>query len=229
MSKTRYEVPISGYASTSTPHFAIQELPAVYTVHPLDYFSSVFDGKEIFDNKLGWNVGTTAVESVSKLTINNGDNTYRPDLEEGSYHYEFRKHINNWCGYLNEDKFGVAIYMDAGRYNHDSIDRHVYIAGNYKNTHNISDSYNRSYLNSSNKSTTPTATSFLSSPIPSYKIDNTNYISTALGFFPQEYDLLSWDYAIGADDLTVLKTKFATLKESGELTNDFTQWAGALI
>ncbi len=226
---TDYTVPTSGYAATSTPHFAIQELPAVYTVHPLDYFSSVFDGKEIFDNRLGWNVGTTAIESVSKLTVNNGDGTYRPDLEEGTYHYEFRKHSNNWCGYLNEDKFGVAVYMNAGNYNHDSIDRHVYIAGNYKNTHNISDSYNRSYLNSSNKSTTPTETSFLSNPIPSYKIDNTNYISTALGFFPQEFDELSWDYAIGADDLSVLKTKFATVKANNELYNDFTKWAGALI
>ena len=85
------------------------------------------------------------------------------------------------------------------------------------------------YLSSSNKSTTPTQSSFLTNPIPSYKVDNTNYLSTALGFFPQEFDELSWDYAIGADDLSVLKTKFATVKANNELYNDFTKWAGALI
>lgn len=227
---TNYNVQESGYVSpSSSVPYATQELPALYTVHPLDYFSSNFDGYEIFDNKAGWNVGTTAVEKTANLKLNSDGTTYRGDFDDGAYHYEFRKHYENWCGYLNEDKFGVALYMNAGNYYHDTLSRHVYMAANYKQSHNLSLESNRMYYDENYKRHTPTMSEFINNPVESAIIDNTNYICTVLGFLPREYVKLNWSYALGADNISTLKTKFASIRNKQELVNDFTAWAGVLI
>ncbi|MCQ2796725.1 MAG: hypothetical protein MJ213_05475 [Bacilli bacterium] len=227
---TNYNVQESGYvAPSSSVPYATQELPALYTVHPLDYFSSSFDGHEIYDNKLGWNVGTTAIERTTKLKLNSDGVTYRGDYDDGSYHYEFRQHYENWCGYLNEDKFGVALYMNAGNYYHDDVMRHVYVAGNFRQSHNLSYETNRMYYDANYTRHTPSMSDFIKNPVESAIIDNTNYICTVLGFLPREYVKLNWSYALGADNISTLKNKFAIMRGQQELVNDFTAWAGVLI
>jgi len=228
---TNYEenLPSEDYAA-ATGYFALQELPAVYINHPLNYYATDFAGYEIFDPNQGWNVGTTAIESISSASlVSNGDGTYKSGLDASSYHYSFRNHPSDWFGYFNEDKFGVAIYMPAQEYHHDSINRHVYVSGNYNASHKVSDEINRYYLNDNYETVKPTYTSFLSNPIESSKVDNVNYFASYLGFFPSEYTTLNWTYALGADYLTTLKTKFQDIKSSGEIYNNFKIWKGALI
>ena len=231
---TNYDVPKSGDHNVSgNLPYALQELPAIYPVHPLNYFSSNFDGYEIYDNKGGWNVGTYRVESSNpqnaQLRLNDDNETYRGNFDDYSYHYEFRKHAENWCGYLNEDKFGLAVYMDAGNYYHSAgSNRHVYVSGNYKSTSNLSEKSNRTYY--SNGTAKPQLkVVFKNNPVESCYIENTNYITTILGMLPSEYTKLNWSYALGADYLDTLKTKFSLLKQTGVLSNDFTTWAGVNI
>jgi len=228
---TNYEenLPTTDYAE-ATGYFALQELPAVYINHPLNYYAADFFGYEIFDPNQGWNIGTTAIENTSSANlVDNGDGTYRSGLTASSYHYSFRNHPSDWFGYFNEDKFGVAIYMPAQEYHHDSIKRHVYVSGNYNSSHEVNTKLNRTYLNDNYESVTPSYTSFLSSPIESCKTSNVNYFASYLGFFPSEYTELNWSYALGADYLATLKTKFQTLKTNETIYNNFKVWKGALI
>lgn len=228
---TNYEenLPTTDYSS-QTEYRSLQELPAVYVPHPLNYYSTYFDGYEIYDQNQGWNTGTTAINKIADMSIvDNGDGTYRAGITANSYHYEIRKHAQDWLGYLNEDKFGVAIYMPANKYYTDSLPRHVYVSGNYASSHNVSDKSNRTYIGSDGKSTTPTSTSFRWNPVASSKISNNNYLTTILGCYPTEYQTVSWSYALGADYISNLKLKFLSLKSNNEIYNDFTVWKGALI
>ena len=230
---TNYDVPTTGDFPANTPYVSTQELPAIYVVHPLSYFSTVYSTKEIFDDKSGWNLGTSKVESASQATIDsfvqNSDGTYKASNDDYSYHYEFRVHPKNYLGYFNEDKFGVGVYMNAGNFFHDSGNRHIFMNGNYYSSHNTTNKNNRTYRPNLTSSTTLTETSFLRSPIESCYINNCNYLTTILGLIPSEYTKLDWSYAIGVDQLEVLKDKFATIKTNGELYNDFTNMAGANI
>lgn len=228
------EVEISGVNAT-------QELPALYTVHPLNYFSSCFtDGnisKDIFDNGIGWNtnddgfVGSkTTINNINQLDTLNPDGSYRSSLSEGSYYYGFRKHNENWVGFANEDKFGLYIYMNADKYNHSAnSNRHIYVGSTYSRAHDLSNDRNRTYYKLDGSRTTPSKSSFISSPIESCYVDNTNYITTMLGLIIREYKKFSWSYALGADYLSVLKDKFAAIQSSGIMSNDFTSMTGTII
>lgn len=219
---------------------ASQELPALYTVHSLNYFSSVFtDGattKEIFDKNCGWNTsddgvsGKTVIGNISQLDKLNADGTYSPNLIAGTYYYGFRKHSQNWVGFFNEDKFGLAMYVSADKYNHSAgSNRHIYIGAEFNRSQNINDIINRDYRNESGERIKPTAEQFLNDPIPSCYVNNTNYITSMLGLVIREYAKFSWSYALGADYLDNLKTKFASIQNSGELYNDFTSMTGTGI
>lgn len=227
---SNYSLPSTDYASTSQPHYAAQELPAIYTSHSLNYFGSKFGDYIVFDNNSGWNTGgTTPIYQTSSLK-QNSDGTYSANADSRSYHYEFRNHPENWLGYFNEDKFGLAVYIPANKYNSDNNSRHVYSAGNLYESHNVSLKGNRTYLKDNYKTATDLgATVFKYDPKESAIVDNCNYLCSTLGFFPPEYDKLTWSYAIGADYMDTLRIKFATIQSTGEIYNDFSSWKGALI
>ena len=237
------------FLSTSeAPLFAIQELPAVYVAHPLNYFSSFFStsqnsssGKLIFDNSLGWNTGTTAIESDNNLISNGsylGETTYQ-NANSGC-HYEFRRHYENWLGFFNEDKFGVAVYVPANNYNHESSnDRHVFISGMYSNNHGASNTLNRSYLDTDYNSQTASFNTGYTVFGHTYGktdltkdscyMNNTGYLTTSLGFYVPNYSALEYSYLIGADYLNTLRSKFNNAAQTNALYNDFTAWKGACI
>lgn len=231
-----------------------QELPAVYTAHPLEYFSTYFTdtqgsttGKLIFDNYLGWNLGTTPIEHNNSDTDGKrlvadgsyeGQTTYR--METAGSHYEFRKHTENWLGFFNEDKFGLALYMPANEYNCDLGNyRHVFAAGMLHSTHDASDKNNRYYLDenyttqtaSFSKGTTIFGHTYGKTDLTkdSCYVDNTGYFTTALGFYIPNYSAMEYSYLIGADYLNTLRAKFADAQEAGTIYNDFTSWKGACI
>ena len=219
--------------------FAIQELPAFYTAHPLNYYSSYFSdsmnsksGKLIFDNNIGWNTsenGTNgAVETNNYLVANGeymGETTYQTDLSAmnaakgtsySKYHYEYRKHYENWLGFFNEDKFGVAIYMPANEYNHETgSERHVFLSGMYSSDHGASNTTNRKYLDANYKSQTASWSKGLGSTgwgkidltKESCYVSNTGYFCTSLGLYIPNYTAIEYSYLIGADYLNILRKR----------------------
>ena len=240
-------------STTDANLFAGQELPAFYSSHALDYFGTYFtdyhgstSGKLIFDKYLGWNVGTTRIEHNNqdgdKLLVADGSyegqTTYRMSTSGG--HYEFRKHTENWLGFFNEDHFGIALYMPANDYNHDTgNDRHVFQAGMYYSDHGASNTHNRQYLDenynsqtaSFSKGTTIFGTTFGKTDLTkdSCYVDNTGYFATNLGFYIPNYSAMEYTYLIGADYMNTLRAKFNAIQEAGSVYNDFTAWKGACI
>ncbi|MBQ8405012.1 MAG: hypothetical protein IJX09_00015 [Clostridia bacterium] len=77
-----------------------QEMPAVYLVHPLNYFYCETREGTIFDPNLSPLPTSTQKQSLSQEVA-------------GSYHYALRndKLTNEWAAFVNENKFGVGIYM----------------------------------------------------------------------------------------------------------------------
>jgi len=238
------------YSTSEKPLFATQELPAVYTAHPLEYFASNFtnsssskEGKLIFDNNLGFNTGTKAIEKSDYLVANGtyeGQTTYQVDTtaagtEAGAYHYEFRKHSENWMGYFNEDKFGLACYMPVDNYNHDANDRHVFVSGMLYNDHTAANKNNRYYLDENYKSQLAAySKGFLGIGVThltkeSCYVDNTGYLSTVLGLYVPNYQAMEYTYVLGADYLNTLRSKFTALDGNRTFNNDFTAWPGANI
>lgn len=230
--------------------FSIQELPAIYTAHPLSYFSTNFtnssntsEGKLIFDDGLGWNISTTAIEHNSKLVANGEYNnvpTYVVDTNEagtslGNYHYEVRKHADNWMGFFNEDKFGLACFMPVDNYNHDNYDCHVYISGMLYRDHSASNKNNRYYLDSDyNRQLASYSEGFIgigkkNLTKESCYVDNCGYMTSSLGFYVPNYSPMEYTYVIGADYLNTLQTKFSSFDQNRTFINDFTSWAGANI
>lgn len=237
-----------GYGSkqTTTGYVGKQqvELPAFYVSHPLSYYSTVAETNNVlvFDKNQGWDEGTSeqahayagtqgqSDNMVSSGTYN-GQTTYKSSSASNSYHYATRVHPEDWMGYFNEDHFGVAVYMPATSYNHEG-NRHVFLAGNYKSSHNADTKANRAYLdeNYDEKYAPYSKGSWISKKIDltlqSYLTDNTNYMSTKLGFYPHEYVPLEWTYAIGADYLNNLRSKFNAISD---INNNFAVWSGAEI
>lgn len=232
--------------STTTGYVGKQqlELPAFYVSHPLKYYSTVADNNNIliFDDKQGWDEGTSeqahayygASGQANNMVVSgtyNGENTYKSSSNSGSYHYATRIHPENWLGYFNEDHFGVAVYIPANNYHHEG-NRHVFLAGNYNSSHNADQKVNRAYLNSNYETTYAPynkgswITKKVDLTLESYLTDNNNYMSTKLGFFPHEYVPIEWTYAIGADYLNNLRTKFRNISD---INNDFRVWSGAEI
>lgn len=238
------------FLSTSqAPLFAGQELPALYIAHPLQYFSTYFtdtqgsnQGKLVFDNTIGWNTGTSRIENNSSLTSNGtyeGETTYSSNSDGGA-HYEFRRHTENWLGYFNEDKFGVAIYVPANNYNCDvGNDRHVFISGMLNRNHAASNSENRAYLDTNYQTQTASYSKGITIGNKTYgKVDltkdscfvyNTGYICTTLGFYISNYTAIEYTYLVGADYLNTLRDKFNDVQTSGSVYNDFTVFKGACI
>lgn len=77
-----------------------QETPAIYIVHPLNYFYCDTRDGEVFDSQLKDAVTTQGKNSPKQTVV-------------GDYHYNINKELllNNWCAFVNDLKFGVGIYM----------------------------------------------------------------------------------------------------------------------
>lgn len=218
------------------------ELPAFYVSHPLSYYSSYVENRLIFDNQQGWNSNTAEQVHVNtdELAIAwgtyNGEPIYKSAKTSGTYHYATRNHPEDWMGYFNEDFFGVGIYIPATSFHRDGNYRHVFTSGNYHQSHNASEKINRAYLDENYELQYARygrpyffSWEFYNLEIESYVVDNTNYMSSILGFYPHEYVVLDWSYAIGADYLDNLRTKFNNLKDNAVINNNFSVWSGAEI
>lgn len=210
------------------------ELPAFYVSHPLNYYSTVSEDSRVlvFDQNQGWNSNTTeqshtyisgSNQNMVESGSYNGETTYRSSASKGKYHYATRIHPENWVGYFNEDKFGVAVYMPATSYNHEG-NRHVFTSGNFDSSHSAKSKVNMAYLDSNYELKYNGSTwSFANFTLESYLTNNTNYMSTLLGFYPHEYVPLEWTYAVGADYLSNLRSKFNSISD---INNNFSVWSG---
>lgn len=175
-----------------------QELPAIYIVHPLNYFYCETVDGEIFDPNLSPAPTTPAKGSLLEET-------------EGAYHYGLQneKLVNEWFAFVNEQKFGMGIYMPKADGYHasrgvtttcyEALDNHYYNTGIY----NI---WGKKY-------------------IPSEYVGNYNYLSPSSVLRMVDFVPLEYEYAVYVGTVEEMSAKFKALKEGEKLDNTgLEQW-----
>ncbi len=168
-----------------------QETPAIYIVHPLNYFYCETKNGVIYDPHL---LGAT--DTQAKLSADH-------ELE-GDYHYVLDKTevVTDWFAFVNEGKFGLGIYMPK-------MDQLVASRGwttTYYDNPNNSIYNNEIYQLKGRK-------------YPSMYVNNYNYccpsvIRQMADFVPFEYT-----FALYVGTVDEMKDTFGKLKEKNEVPN----------
>ena len=173
----------------------LQETPATYFVYPLNYFYCETRQGTIFDKNISAQNGRSQTKTSARAEVS------------GDYFYELkgRNVIDGWCAFVNENKFGVGIFMpNADRY----IASRGQISTNYFNEREN----NRYY---------PEFFQFDESTIiPSYATFNYSYINPALSRKMLNFVPLEYTYALYVGDIEEMRTAFGSLEENGTVTNE---------
>ncbi len=172
----------------------LQETPATYFVYPLNYFYCETKQGVIFDK----NVGEQNGRSKSK--------TGKTHAVDGDYIYELSAKTvkNGWCAFVNENKFGVGIYMP-------NADKYVASRGRKSNNY-FSEEGNSIYYDHFFQFEEEQL-------IPSYAVFNYSYINPALHRRMIQFVPLEYSYALFVGDTDEMGTAFKQLKEENILTN----------
>ncbi|MBR4943366.1 MAG: hypothetical protein IKZ28_04975, partial [Clostridia bacterium] len=168
----------------------LQETPAAYIVHPLNYFYCETAMGVVFDNNLS-SITSGAVKK-NFLHQSVGDHYY--------YQLERSAMAEEWCAFVNEDKFGVGLFMP-------NADAYTASRG-MKSTNYYNDEINRNYHQN--------YFHFDAGEIvPSYATFNYNYMNT--GVFGKMVDFIPFEYsyALYVGDVKEMKERFGELKEYG--------------
>lgn len=93
-------VNFSEFKDMATTRLGGQETPAIYIVHPLNYFYCETRGGDIFDSKLLGAMTTQSKTSIDHEVV-------------GDYHYTLSSEqvYKDWFAFVNDQKFGMGIYM----------------------------------------------------------------------------------------------------------------------
>jgi hypothetical protein len=169
-----------------------QETPAIYIVHPLNYFYCDTRDGEVFDSQLKDAVTTQGKNSPKQTVV-------------GDYHYNINKELllNNWCAFVNDLKFGVGIYMPK-------VDQLVASRG-------WTSTYYHFQLNSNYNDTLYNLSGW---KYPSMYVGNYNYccpsvIRQMVDFVPFEYT-----FALYVGTVYEMKDVFGKLERDNEIPND---------
>ena len=171
-----------------------QETPATYFVYPLNYFYCETKQGVIFDKNVG------EINGRSK------DKTSLRDAVSGDYVYNLKAKTvkNGWCAFVNENKFGVGIYMpNADGYVASRARKSV----NYFTEKHNSRYYDEFFQFGENEL------------VPSYAVGNYSYINPSLKRRMLQFVPLEYSYALFIGDTDEMGTAFKDLKETGTLTN----------
>lgn len=173
----------------------MQETPATYIVYPFNYFYCETKQGTIFDAKVGEQNGRTP----SKHTAN--------QATTGDYIYDIKaKNLKHgWCAFVNENKFGVGIYMP-------NADKYIASRGR-KSVNYFSEQGNRRYYDEFFQFSEDEL-------VPSYAVFNYSYINPSLERRMIQFVPLEYSYALFIGDTDEMGAAFADLKENGILTND---------
>ncbi|MBQ8395256.1 MAG: hypothetical protein IJX49_06760 [Clostridia bacterium] len=170
-----------------------QELPATYIVHPFNYFYCETTEGTIFDSNLSPLPTSTRKEGLN-------------DEVSGAYFYALsrEKVKGEWYAFVNDQKFGVGIYMSgADSYNasrgvkttyYETQDNYYYNTGLY-NLHG------RKY-------------------IPSEYVSNYNYLSSSSILRMEDFVPLVYHYAVYVGTVEEMGTKFTALRKDGKMENE---------
>ena len=173
-----------------------QETPATYFIYPFNYFYCETKQGTIFDPNTAEQNGT-----------NQGKASMRSQVTSAEYFYALngKNVVDDWCAFVNENKFGVGIFLP-------NADNYIASRGRRSNSYNA-EKLNHLYSDQ-----------FFSfgedEIIPSYAAMNYSYINPAINrkmvnFIPFEYT-----YALFIGDTTEMKSVFGELRDSNTLTNE---------
>ena len=168
----------------------MQETPATYIVYPFNYFYCETKQGTIFDEKVGEQNGRTQ----SKHTAN--------QAVTGDYIYDIKaKNLKNgWCAFVNENKFGVGIYMP-------NADKYVASRGR-KSVNYFSEKGNSRYYEEFFQFGEDEL-------VPSYAVFNYSYINPSLNRRMIQFVPLEYTYALFIGDTEEMGDAFDGLKKKG--------------
>jgi hypothetical protein len=173
----------------------MQETPATYFVYPFNYFYCETKQGTIFDPNCSAQNG----RSQEKTSL-------RADVT-GEYFYSVNGKMvtDGWCAFVNQNKFGVGIYMpNADRY----IASRGQISTNYFNEEDNTRYY-------------PEFFSFDDSQIvPSYSTINYSYINPSIIRKMVDFVPLEYTYALYIGDTDEMSEVFEALGEDGVVANE---------
>ena len=175
--------------------FSRQETPATYFSYPLNYFYCETKQGVIFDEKLAEQGGGNSPKSSLKATVSTPN-----------YFYAINEKymINDWCAFVNANKFGVGIFMPNAD---------IYIASRGRRSNNYySEECNRLYHKDFYTFSDDQIT-------PSYAAMNYNYINPALDRKMVDFIPLEYTYALYVGDTDEMGSVFGKLKSEEILTN----------
>ena len=172
----------------------MQETPATYFVYPLNYFYCETKQGVIFDKNVGEQNGRTQSKHSLRQSVS------------GDYVYDLKGKTlkNGWCAFVNENKFGVGIYMP-------NADKYIASRGR-KSVNYFSEKGNSLYYREFFQFGEEEL-------VPSYAVFNYSYINPSLNRRMIQFVPLEYSYALFIGDTDEMGAAFEDLKESGTLTN----------
>ena len=180
------------FKNMETAYFGGQETPAIYLVQPLNYFYCETRNGEIFDPNL-----LNAMDYP-------GTNSYDPKPNDG-YYYNLHKNelLSEWFAFVNDQKFGVGIYMPK-------VDNVVASRG-WTST---------SYELDPNKSYRADIHGKQTGYVPSMCVGNYNYCSPCLLRQVVDYVPFEYTFALYVGTVSEMKGTFNRLKQNNTIPND---------
>ena len=165
-----------------------QETPATYFSYPLNYFYCETKQGDIFDDNVSDQNGHNQAKTSLKGTVSSPDYFYA---------IKNKQMKNEWCAFVNANKFGVGIYMP-------NADQYIASRGRKSNNY-FSEEQNRSYHKN--------FFTFDDSAItPSYAAQNYNYINPSLRRKMVDFIPLEYTYALFVGDTDEMSTVFNGLE-----------------
>ncbi|MBQ7373490.1 MAG: hypothetical protein IJW64_02865 [Clostridia bacterium] len=173
-----------------------QETPATYFAYPLNYFYCETKQGVIFDPNLAEQNGINQPKASLKSSVSSAEYFY--GINE-------KYMINDWCAFVNANKFGVGIFMPNAD---------TYIASRGRKSNNYySEECNRLYHSG--------FYTFADGEItPSYAAMNYGYINPQLKRKMVDFVPLEYSYALFVGDTDEMSSVFGKLKDDKILTNE---------
>lgn len=172
----------------------MQETPATYFVYPLNYFYCETKQGKIFDPNCSAQNGRSQEKTSLKATVS------------GEYFYSVSGKMvtDGWCAFVNENKFGVGIYMP-------NADRYIASRGEITTNYFNGDQNTRYY---------PEYFTFDQSEIiPSYATFNYSYINPSIIRKMVDFVPLEYSYALYIGSTEEMSSVFSGFKEKGVAAN----------
>ncbi|MCQ3035878.1 MAG: hypothetical protein MJ248_06690 [Bacilli bacterium] len=166
------------------------EIPATYISHPLHNFVT-YDGASPWTNDAN-------LDRQAKLG----------PWKNGSY--QTRRHSEDWFGWVNDNDFGVGVYIPGATY---------YASGRSSASVNISDSLNSGANNSKMAGIYKYNKPDCESDYQSCYVRNTNYTAPVKAVKLKNYIPLEYTYVVAVDYIKVFREQFKEIYNSGEVRN----------